>query len=93
MKVPWRRGASKLGRLDAAARPQDPAEVVPEPESPVLCYSANGGLAHDDTGDWAPGPLCSARSKEWTRAVSPAQKAHAASLRPCPHCAALREAA
>jgi hypothetical protein len=65
---------------------------IPVPAERVLCYSPNGGYAHDDTGGVAPRPACSAAARQWTRAESPEKKQRAASLKPCPHCARLREA-
>jgi hypothetical protein len=90
-----------LGRLDEAmgqaedAMPPEAApiaETVTEtPRERVLCYSPNGGFAHDDLGGLVSRPACHGGAKRYERAVSPAQKQHAATLKPCPHCARLRE--
>jgi hypothetical protein len=84
-----------LGLLVNAQARAEPA--VPEPPQPetqserVLCYSPNGAFAHDDIGGVVPRPACHGGAKRYTRAVSPSQKKRAAALRPCPHCARLRE--
>ena len=92
---------TRLSRLLAQGDLQDAMgrvePAIPEPPQPetqserVLCYSPNGGFAHDDLGGAVPRPACHGGAKRYERAVSPAQKQRAAALKPCPHCARLRE--
>jgi hypothetical protein len=94
----------KLRRELTAAQAEDamvvaeqqvpPAPAPAPPPERVLCYSPNGSCAHDDIGTrTAPRPACSVTGDDWTRAISPAQKDHAAVLKPCRHCAKRREGA
>ena len=81
-----------MARVQAPAPPEPVPEVAP-PAERVLCYSPNGSCAHDDIGTrTAPRPACRVTGDDWTRAISPAQKDHAAVLKPCRHCAKRREA-
>src|SRR5580693_3571293 len=80
--------------LETAMGRAEPAVPEPEPEPELermLCYSPNGGYAHDDTGGAVPRPACHAGARRYTRADGPTTKAHAAKLKPCPRCAERRE--